>query len=130
MINRYNILYLVIILQIFNMLKLYSFTKFADKLIKHPKINHFSVFSNSHLFRPISTARTDEIIKPITDSREYFTFTLKNGIKVLVVSDKNNEKSAASLTVGVGASSDPIEYPGLAHFTGNKLGFAFISHYS
>ena len=30
-------------------------------------------------------------------------------------------RSAAAMAVGVGASSDPLDYPGLAHFTEHML---------
>ena len=42
------------------------------------------------------------INKAPSDTREYATFTLKNGIEVVTVSDKNLATSAATLSVGVG----------------------------
>uniref|UniRef100_A0A7S2WHG2 Peptidase M16 N-terminal domain-containing protein n=2 Tax=Rhizochromulina marina TaxID=1034831 RepID=A0A7S2WHG2_9STRA len=51
------------------------------------------------------------------DERSYAGFTLPNGIRVLVVRDQHTKLASAALTVGVGAAKDPMELPGLAHFT-------------
>ena len=50
------------------------------------------------------------------DDRAYNLITLGNGIEVILVSDPAAEKSAAALSVGLGASSDPEDYPGMAHY--------------
>lgn len=42
-------------------------------------------------------------------------------MKVLLVSDPTTERSAASLSVGVGHMSDPDDVPGLAHFLEHML---------
>ena len=62
-----------------------------------------------------------DIKKAITDKRDYEYFKLKNGIKVLVVSDSETEKSGVAVNVGVGSFSDPDEFPGLAHFLEHML---------
>ena len=41
---------------------------------------------------------------------------MKNGIRVLLVSDPKSSRSAAALDVHVGYFSDPTNLPGLAHF--------------
>ena len=56
------------------------------------------------------------VIKSITDKREYKAITLNNGIRTLLISDPDSSLSAAALDVHVGAMSDPINVPGLAHF--------------
>jgi len=56
-----------------------------------------------------------EMIKPIYDKREYHYVTLKNGIKVLMISDPSAEQSSAALVLEVGSSLEPVEIPGLAH---------------
>ena len=58
---------------------------------------------------------------PLSDKREYSIVTLKNNLRCVVVSDKDSEKSAAALVVRTGASNDPIDFPGLAHFTEHML---------
>ena len=58
---------------------------------------------------------------PLTDKREYSVVNLKNHLRCVVVSDKDSEKSAAALVVRTGASNDPHDFPGLAHFTEHML---------
>ena len=66
---------------------------------------------------PIDTEIDSNIvIKSITDKREYKAITLNNGIRTLLISDPDSSLSAAALDVHVGAMSDPINVPGLAHF--------------
>ena len=58
---------------------------------------------------------------PLPDKRDYSIITLKNNLRCVLVSDKDSEKSAAALVVRTGASNDPIDFPGLAHFTEHML---------
>ncbi|OQR89266.1 insulin-degrading-like enzyme, metalloprotease family M16A [Achlya hypogyna] len=55
------------------------------------------------------------------DSREYGSFTLPNGLDVVVVSDPKTEQAAAAMAVGVGFLADPDDIPGLAHFCEHML---------
>ncbi|MCJ8268057.1 MAG: insulinase family protein [Psychrosphaera sp.] len=55
------------------------------------------------------------IISP-NDCKQYQSFTLDNGLRVIVIHDVNSEKSAASLTVNCGHFDDPSERQGMAHF--------------
>ena len=55
------------------------------------------------------------IITSQYDSKDYQHFTLDNGLKALVISDKTSEVAAASLVVGVGHRDNPADYLGLAH---------------
>ena len=61
------------------------------------------------------------IIKPPLDRRVYDTYTLPNGLKVLLCSDPASTSAAVAMNVHVGACSDPIEIPGLAHFCEHML---------
>ena len=54
---------------------------------------------------------------PKLDGREYHQIILDNGIRVTLVRDVVSEKASAALSVRTGAANDPIEYPGMAHFT-------------
>ena len=54
--------------------------------------------------------------KSPADPREYETFTLKNGLEVITVSDPSLASSAATLSVGVGQFQDPKNAQGIAHF--------------
>jgi len=62
-----------------------------------------------------------EIIKSPTDNREYLAFELENKLQVLVISDSEADKAAASLSVSVGSGSDPKDREGLAHFLEHML---------
>ncbi|MBL4940851.1 MAG: insulinase family protein [Colwellia sp.] len=64
---------------------------------------------------------TTEIIKSPNDSRHYQTFTLANGLEVLLASDESLSETAVSLTVGVGQYQDPTSQPGLAHYVEHMI---------
>lgn len=61
------------------------------------------------------------IEKSPNDSRHYDYLVLENKLRVLLVSDPNTDKSSASLDVNIGSASDPLGYPGLAHFLEHML---------
>ncbi|KAL7290058.1 hypothetical protein TKK_0015787 [Trichogramma kaykai] len=69
----------------------------------------------------IEPVRYDNIVKPQNDKRDYRALILNNKMKVLLISDKETDKSAASLNVGVGFLNDPKDIPGLAHFCEHML---------
>ncbi|MDX3774638.1 insulinase family protein [Chromatiaceae bacterium AAb-1] len=60
------------------------------------------------------------IISP-NDQRQYQTLVLPNKLEVLLVSDPSAEKSAASLSVGVGLLQDPMTQQGMAHYLEHML---------
>ena len=62
-----------------------------------------------------------EIIKSPYDNRDYDAVTLSNGLRVILVSDPDADKAAASMDVGVGYFQDPKDRPGLAHFLEHML---------
>ncbi|WRT69793.1 uncharacterized protein IL334_006784 [Kwoniella shivajii] len=61
------------------------------------------------------------LILPPTEDRSHKYFTLQNGLEVIVVSDVKADKAAASMDVGVGHLSDPVDLPGCAHFCEHLL---------
>src|SRR3990170_6529908 len=63
----------------------------------------------------------DKIIKSPLDNRKYKNIILSNKIQVLLIYDKDSEKSAVSLAVNSGNYDDPDEYYGLAHFLEHML---------
>ncbi|OVA19405.1 Peptidase M16 [Macleaya cordata] len=65
-----------------------------------------------------------EIIKPRTDKREYRRIVLPNSLEVLIISDPETDKAAASMGVSVGSFSDPEGLEGLAHFLEHMLFYA------
>ena len=55
-------------------------------------------------------------IKGKADWREYKAFELKNGVKCLLINDKESKTTGMSTCVNVGAAADPRSLSGLAHF--------------
>jgi insulysin len=62
-----------------------------------------------------------KIMKPPLDDRDYVTYVLGNGLRVLLCSDPSSNEAAAAMDVHVGACSDPDDVPGLAHFCEHML---------
>lgn len=60
-------------------------------------------------------------IKSANDQNQYRYLTLDNGLEVLLVSDPDSDKAAASLDVAVGSGDDPADRAGLAHFLEHML---------
>ncbi|KAH8506557.1 hypothetical protein H0E87_013388 [Populus deltoides] len=65
-----------------------------------------------------------EIVKARTDKREYKRIVLPNALQVLLISDPDTDKCAASMNVSVGYFSDPDGLEGLAHFLEHMLFYA------
>lgn len=65
--------------------------------------------------------KQSNIIQSQNDYRKYQAFTLDNALKVLIISDPETKKAAASLDVFVGSASDPDDREGLAHFLEHML---------
>lgn len=65
--------------------------------------------------------RRDDIRKSALDRREYRHLKLRNEMQVLLISDPEADKGAASMDVSVGFASDPDDLPGLAHFLEHML---------
>ena len=63
----------------------------------------------------------NDIIKSDNDDRSYRYLQLPNRMQVLLISDPKTEKSAVSLDVNIGSSSDLQDRPGLAHFLEHML---------
>ncbi|MEM1432443.1 MAG: insulinase family protein [Pseudomonadota bacterium] len=55
------------------------------------------------------------------DDRDYRLATLPNRLRVLLISDPDADKAAASLVVARGSFHEPPEYAGLAHFLEHML---------
>ena len=61
------------------------------------------------------------IVKSPNDQRLYRSFSLPNQMKVLVISDPEADKAAASLDVNAGSNANPEGREGLAHFLEHML---------
>lgn len=60
-------------------------------------------------------------VKSDNDRRDYQYLTLSNQLRVLLISDPDADKAAASLDIHVGSGSDPKQSQGLAHFLEHML---------
>lgn len=60
-------------------------------------------------------------IKSPVDENAYRYLELKNGMKVLLISNPHTDTAAASLNVGVGSQQNPPQRQGLAHFLEHML---------
>lgn len=64
---------------------------------------------------------TQTIEKRPLDNKNYQFAQLENGIKILLIQDKNAKLSAVSLSVGTGSSGEPSSIEGLAHYLEHML---------
>ena len=67
-----------------------------------------------------SVLAADIVVSP-NDDAKYRSLQLKNGLKILLISDVDADKAAAALAVHVGSGSDPKDRQGLAHFLEHML---------
>ena len=62
-----------------------------------------------------------KLIQSKSDKREYKYLTLPNKLRVLLISDPEADKSAASMDVGAGSALDDPRAKGIAHFCEHML---------
>ncbi|KRW98169.1 Metalloenzyme, LuxS/M16 peptidase-like protein [Pseudocohnilembus persalinus] len=62
-----------------------------------------------------------KVVQSPNDPREYKAIRLQNSLEVILISDPECDKSAASLNVNVGQLEDPEERQGIAHFLEHML---------
>lgn len=65
--------------------------------------------------------RSEDIVRSESDLRDYRYLRLANGLQIMLVSDADSEKAAASLDVKVGSAHNPPDRQGLAHFLEHML---------
>lgn len=68
-----------------------------------------------------ASAEAAEVKKPDTHKREYSFIELENGLKAIIGSDPEADKSGAALCVNVGMCHERKDLPGLAHFLEHML---------
>ena len=68
---------------------------------------------------PNASATT--IVQSANDERAYRHLVLENQLSVIVISDPDSDKAAASLSAYRGSYDNPVERPGLAHFLEHML---------
>lgn len=81
------------------------------------------MYSSNPVPSPVASKmeRFANILKSEQDTREYRGLVLDNGLKCVLISDPDTDKSAAAMSVEVGYLSDPDNLPGLAHFCEHML---------
>jgi len=102
-----------------------SFTNAINSIEQSTEDHTFQISGYPLLFGP---TLPNEIIKPTYDHKEYKYITLKNGIKVLMISDLTAEQSSAALVLEVGSTFEPYEIPGLAHLLEHILSIGSKNH--
>ncbi len=65
----------------------------------------------------IETINLPLVIKGSSDWRKYRPLLLPNGVTCVLVNDEESKTTSCAVSVGAGASADPRELSGLAHFT-------------
>ncbi|RKX33887.1 MAG: hypothetical protein DRP71_08975 [Verrucomicrobia bacterium] len=74
-----------------------------------------------YLLQPVFGSLDDLPEKASTDRSEYRHLVLDNGLRVILLSDPDLNKSSASMAIDVGSLSDPKERQGTAHFLEHML---------
>lgn len=69
----------------------------------------------------MNSSRITDITKSKIDKRSYLYTQLSNGLKVVIISDPDTDKSACAMSVSIGSLCDPKEYLGMAHFLEHML---------
>ncbi len=88
--------------------------------VEAPAVGHEGAPPPAQAEKPAHQPAVD-VVKSPNDRRQYRYLTLDNEMRVLLVSDPDADKAAASLVVFRGSYDDPPEYPGLAHFLEHML---------
>lgn len=78
------------------------------------------LFIGSLLLSSLASASVAPTKSP-NDPNEYRFLELDNGLRVVLASDPDADKAAASMNVAVGSGDDPAEREGLAHFLEHML---------
>ena len=71
--------------------------------------------------KALSPVEAGVVIKSPADSRDYRYVKLKNGLRVLLISDPETDKAAAAVDVNTGSYMDPDHRLGLSHFLEHML---------
>lgn len=86
---------------------------------------HFSleklIFTLLLILCSVSYSYATNIIKSPNDERAYRAIQLENTLSVLLISDPNTDKAAASIDISIGSAANPENRAGLAHFLEHML---------
>ena len=90
-------------------------------MLKRLQISLVTILTLCITYPAFATELKTDVIKSPNDKREYAYLTLENNLQVMLISDQDADKAAASLDIKVGSKDDPEDYPGLAHFLEHML---------
>ena len=80
------------------------------------EVTTFKTASSKSASRQLAT-----VVKSPVDNRDYRYVVMENGLKALLISNPDTDKSAAAVDVNVGSYQDPDNRLGLAHFLEHML---------
>lgn len=90
-------------------------------MLKRLQISLVTIFTICITYPAFANVLKTDVVKSPNDKREYAYLTLENNLQVMLISDREADKAAASLDIHVGSKDDPADYPGLAHFLEHML---------
>lgn len=76
---------------------------------------------NQQLTGQTTVLNNDYFIKSPNEKRIHYSYVLDNGLQVLLISDPETKKSAASLDLNVGSGANPLDRLGMAHYLEHML---------
>ena len=91
-------------------------SSYKNNIIKTKWLKFSTLISTEIIEKSSYVKEADEI--PILADFEFKQIKLKNGILATLIHDGISQKASCCLGVAAGAKDDPVQYPGLAHFTG------------
>uniref|UniRef100_A0A0B7AYG5 Insulin-degrading enzyme n=2 Tax=Arion vulgaris TaxID=1028688 RepID=A0A0B7AYG5_9EUPU len=96
-------------------------TQTLAKIFTHRQVGAATVCRTIAMASIAKTYEDFHIVKSAADQRQYRGLELNNGLKVLLISDPETDKSSAAMDVHIGHLKDPRDLPGLAHFCEHML---------
>lgn len=99
-----------------NKMSLFAFYFNSIITIDYNLYHFFNIQAVKLIMHDIETSPLPAVIKGKSDWREYRSLSLPNGVTCVLVQDEESKTTACSVSVAVGASADPRELSGLAHF--------------
>lgn len=94
------------------------------KIISIKYFSKFSFFFFSFFltgFTVVQDTANLKVLNPALKDVQTLKIKLKNGLKVLIISDPETKISACALGLNTGSWQDPSQYPGMAHFVEHML---------
>ncbi|KAK0053563.1 insulin-degrading enzyme-like isoform X1 [Biomphalaria pfeifferi] len=99
-----------------------SIRKFIFPVLKQAQRYSSFIFLRTAVMANVAHVyESNHIVKSASDPRQYRGLELKNGMKILLISDPETDKSSAAMDVHIGHLKDPSDLPGLAHFCEHML---------